>query len=533
MNSVLAEPNVVLGDQRPRVMWAPPSVSSAGDDAIDAAELAGLFLDEWQQLVLCQALGERPDGKWAAPNVGLLVPRQNGKGSILEARELAGLFVFGERVIIHSAHEQATASEQFRRLLDLIEGVPEFEQRILKTVKGKGSEAIELRGGQRIFFKTRTSGGGRGFTADCLIYDEAMILPQAFVGSVSPTLAARSKLTQTGVQTWYAGSAVDQQIHEHGVVFARIREQGHAGDNTVAWFEWSCDFDHPDKVGAADMLNRRLWAQANPSLEIRIATEYVAGEIVTLGARGFAVERLSVGDWPQTDGGASRVISEEEWQECGDRASKRSGPPVFAVDVTPERDKASIGVGGRRDDSLFHVEVVENLPGTGWLVAMCMAIQKKHPRSKFVVDKRSPAGGFIPDLKAGRVKVVEIDTSQYAAACGEFFDAVVQRTLRYPDPQPEVAAALGAASKRKLGDAWAWDRRLPVDISPLVAVTLALWGVQNLKPPRPGMVNMAEALQKAAQAGKSCPRCSGPLGDGGIEGHFCMGGDGWEPLSGT
>jgi hypothetical protein len=57
---------------------------------------------------------ERADGKWAAFEVGLNVARQNGKGSILEARELAGLFLLGERLIIHSAHEFATSLEAFR-----------------------------------------------------------------------------------------------------------------------------------------------------------------------------------------------------------------------------------------------------------------------------------------------------------------------------------------------------------------------------------------------------------------------------------
>jgi hypothetical protein len=40
---------------------------------------------------------------------------------------------------------------------------------------------------------------------------------------------------------------------------------------------------------------------------------------------------------------------------------------------------------------------------------------------------------------------------------------------------PELKAALKGASKRSLGDSWAWARKSSaVDISPLVAVTLAL-----------------------------------------------------------
>jgi hypothetical protein len=38
-------------------------------------------------------------------------------------------------------------------------------------------------------------------------------------------------------------------------------------------------------------------------------------------------------------------------------------------------------------------------------------------------------------------------------------------------------AAIAGAAKRPLGDSWAWARRgLSVDISPLVAVSLARWG---------------------------------------------------------
>jgi hypothetical protein len=44
-------------------------------------------------------------------------------------------------------------------------------------------------------------------------------------------------------------------------------------------------------------------------------------------------------------------------------------------------------------------------------------------------------------------------------------------------------AAIQGAVKRSLGDAWAWSRKSSnVDISPLVASTLALWGAENKTP---------------------------------------------------
>ena len=87
----MPETQSIVGSQTPRILFRPPSLSSAGQEAVDLAASAGLFLDPWQQLALDVGLAERDDGKWAAFEVGLIVARQNGKNSVLEARELAGL----------------------------------------------------------------------------------------------------------------------------------------------------------------------------------------------------------------------------------------------------------------------------------------------------------------------------------------------------------------------------------------------------------------------------------------------------------
>ena len=89
LTTLLAD--VLRGAQKPRLCSVPGNaVTSDGTEAIELCEMAGLRHDEWQQTVLLAALGVRADGKWNASAVGLNVPRQNGKGSLLEARELAG-----------------------------------------------------------------------------------------------------------------------------------------------------------------------------------------------------------------------------------------------------------------------------------------------------------------------------------------------------------------------------------------------------------------------------------------------------------
>ncbi len=107
------------GAQNPRVGNWPRYVSSSGAEAVELAASAGLLLDPWQEAVLTHGLGEQADGRWASFKVSCWVPRQNGKGAIIEARELAGLFLFKERLILHSAHEYKTASEAYIRILPL------------------------------------------------------------------------------------------------------------------------------------------------------------------------------------------------------------------------------------------------------------------------------------------------------------------------------------------------------------------------------------------------------------------------------
>lgn len=482
------EPSLLPGAQRPRICHVPDYVSTAGDEAVELAAMAGLELDDWQQFVLRHALGERPDGNWAAQTVGLVCPRQNGKNAILEARELWGLFLGGEQTIIHSAHEQATSSEQFRRLQTLIESVPEFDRRVSKVIKGKGSEAIELDSGQRILFKTRTGGGARGFSIDCVVFDEAYELPETAISAIVPALSARPN-----TQRWYTSSAVDQDKHTYGTALARQRERGIGRKPGVAYFEWSIEGDDPGRVPAQIRTDPGVWAQANPSLGDRISYETVQHECDgEMGAREFAVERLGIGDWPDTSEDAGRVISSTAWLACAERdpSNRVTGVPTFAADGNMDGTWASIAVCGARADEVPQGAVVRHERGTDWIVPACSEIQGQHRKSRFVIDKRGPLAHLIPKLKAARVRLIEASTEDYGNACADFVAAVVGDRdrpggqFRYPHPQPELDEALANARKAPLGDRWKWSRKdsAGADISSLVAVTLAYWGATQARP---------------------------------------------------
>jgi hypothetical protein len=83
---------------------------------------AGYVLDDWQSWTLTESMGVRPDGKWAARQAGLIMPRQNGKNSCLEVRELGGLYYLNEELIIHTAHE--LLSSRLLRSISVASGIP-------------------------------------------------------------------------------------------------------------------------------------------------------------------------------------------------------------------------------------------------------------------------------------------------------------------------------------------------------------------------------------------------------------------------
>ncbi|HUR74439.1 MAG TPA: hypothetical protein VMZ00_09185 [Sporichthya sp.] len=481
--------SALVGVQQPRISSIPPYVSSSGQDVVDLAASAGLILDPWQEYCLRHGLGEREDGRWSAFEVGVVVSRQNGKGSVFEARCLAGLFLFGERLILYSAHEFKTAQEMFLRMQALVEGSDAFRRRVKRIRTSHGDEGIELLDGARLRFVARSTGSGRGFSGDLNIMDEAFNLPDAAVDALMPTMSARPN-----PQLWYGSSAADKTIAPCEQL-GRVRRRGIAGgDPSLFYAEWSIESCTPEcGEGCTEHDNPASpdsWAKANPALGIRISVEHVAREHASMGAKGFLRERLGVGNWPTDQADQWAVIPEAKWRAVADPASEPVGKVAFAIHVSPDRSWAAIATAGRRADGLAHVEVVDHRPGTKWVADRVKQMQERWDPCAWVVDAGSPAGSLIADLEAVRIEkaggefvkleITKPNHREVGHAFGQLVDAVMPEegasSIRVL-PHPALDAAVAGAVTRPLGDAKAWDSKAAsVDICPLVAVTFAAWG---------------------------------------------------------
>lgn len=449
-------------------------VDSAGPEATALAASAGLHLDDWQAEVLRVALGEREDGRWAAREVGLVVPRQNGKGSILEALIVASLVLFDEKLILYSAHEFKTAQETFLRVKGLIESSDDLSKRISKIHNAHGSEGIELTTGHRLRFVARSKGSGRGFSPQRIILDEALNLSSRAVAALLFSMSA-----QDNPQIWYTSSH-PENVPE-GQVLRRLMRRGRAGDEALAYVEFCADDQaEPTDPGA--------WAQANPGFPHRISEETIRTEQAATDPEDFARERLGIID---LDSESFKVVDALRWQSCLDPSSSPGSRLAYALDVSPEARSAAVAC----SDGVHH-EVVKHEQGVAWVVPAVVA--KRDLFDEIVLDPAGPAGQLVAPLEAAGIKVRQISTVDAKAACARFLTAVSDGTLRHIG-QSELDAAVSNADRRDIGDGgWLWSRlRSSVDISPLVACTWAGWAAASTAPvPTPGFVALDDFLEE-------------------------------------
>jgi hypothetical protein len=194
------------------------------------------------------------------------------------------------------------------------------------------------------------------------------------------------------------------------------------------------------------------------------------------------------------------VIDPQSWGLVADPTSIAIERLALAVDVSPDRSVASVALAGVRADGLWHVELDEHRTGTGWLPAWVAARCERNNIRAVVIDAMSPAASLIEDLGKSRIKVTKTSGRDMAAACGQFYDGVMEGRVRHTD-QPQVNVALSVARKRPLGDAWAWNRRTATsDITPIVACSLALWGAQSSTVKRPGGKKRTEGRRASVLA---------------------------------
>jgi phage terminase large subunit-like protein len=432
----------------------------------------GRTLMPWQQQVVDVAFEIDPATNLPAyRTIVLTVPRQSGKSTLILSAFLDRClndFWGGRQRCIYAAQTRNDARSKWEE--DYV-----ADMQLSKKLRGKfklnltnGREHVKFDNGSMIGITATTEKAAHGKTLDLPVVDEAFALvddrlDQAF----NPAMVTRKNAQQWVVST--AGTP-DSLYLNNKIAKGRemVEKETRSG---LAYFEWSAPED-------ADPDDEDEWALCMPALGHTIDLGVVRGSRAALGEAEFRRAYLnqtidrSVGD---------RVIPLNVWADSADPESDNIADPVLALDVSRDREHAAIAFGGRRRaDDRYHVQVLRYEPGTDWVVPALTELRGQIGRRvALIMDAAGPASALLPDLQSAGFEPTTTGAREMAQACGAFYDDVTNDRVRHMDQAP-LNSALATARKRELADTWAWGRKQSgADIAPLVAVTLAHWGVST------------------------------------------------------
>lgn len=410
----------------------------------------------WQRLVadISTEIDTRT-GMPAYREIVVTVPRQSGKTTLVLALELhrALLWPRSQRI----AYTAQTGWDARRKLIDdqapLLMASP-LHAAVSKVIRGAGNEAIIFKNGSRIDVLASTESAGHGRTVDLAVLDEAFSdTDDRREQALLPAMATRADAQLLVVSTMGTeGSTYLNRKIETGR--AAILDDIGGG---IAYFEWSADAD-------ADIDSIDTWRSCMPALGHTIDEQVVRHARQTMSEGDFRRSMLN-----QKTVSEERVIPLAMWEAVVDNGVAPDGKLRFGLDVNPDRSASSIAVA----DDHGNCELVEYRPGVSWVVDRLAELSTRW-NAPVALDSYSPAGSMADELQSRGVQVIRYTTREMANACGLFFDRVADRNVRILRNEFLDLAAAGAR-RRTVGDAWLWARKNgDCDISPLVAVTLAV-----------------------------------------------------------
>lgn len=473
----MSAPAGLVGRQDPTFETVPAIADTrTAAEAVELARLAGVELLPWQAEQVRRILGQREDQEWAATRVGLAVPRQSGKGIVLEVAVLAKAVLMGERVL-WTAHEVRTMQEAFARFRALLDGTPDLARMVRSVRAANGQERVEFHNGAEVRFSARSKSATRGLGFRTIIADEAQELDYLTLGAMVPTLSgqgdARTQLILTGTPPY----------SKKGEVFTDIRAAAHTGgDARLAWSEWAAaPEDRTD--------DEQVWARTNPSMGATIRVDKIRDEIAALQARPDVFRRERLGEWGKaTDAAlaldaaqwAAGAVPVASWPARDERyASKHGHLRVVGVDCTFNADMAGVVEVVPLEGGKFGLRVHAADAGLDWVAAECAALK---PRLQVTYDPVR-VGDLEPDLRAVGIRdgngpayrrIVPVTSKDLTLACDGLVRAVREGRVLHDDPRLDAAAQCATRSTFDDGKGWKLVGIDGGDVTFLIAAALAL-----------------------------------------------------------
>ena len=417
----------------------------------------------WQRYVAevgCELL---EDGRPAYREVIVTVPRQSGKTTLFLCWQLDRVLNWGRgQRSVFTAQSGKDAREKWLDEIFPLLRTSKLRPFIRKISEGNGNESVHFKrpAGSIIRVLATAQGSGHSKTAHQAVLDEIWAdtdyrREQGLRPAMLTVPDAQLLVCST------AGTAASVVLNAK-VEMGRQAAEEDSGSG-VAYFEWSM----PD---GCDIDDETRWPEFMPALGYTQSAETIKAEMQAMSMP--TPERVRAYGNRKT-AGKDTLIPEHIWREVCVPGAGPEAATVFAVDVDPDRTRASI-VAADADT----VELLENRSGTDWVVGRVNELAEKHG-GLVVVDARGPAASMAKDIEACDESEHMLTGPTVARACQDMYDAIVNGNVTFGS-HPKFDAAIEGAVKRKSGDTFTWNRTSSTDdVTPLMAASIARWAARH------------------------------------------------------
>lgn len=462
-----------------------PEFPSLGPKACKVMRLLGYEPMPWQKYVLDVALEIDPEtGLFAHREVGLSVPRQQGKTQLILALMVHRIAAWDRQNVVYAAQTRNDARKRFEDEFIVTLNDSKLAGKF-RTRMSNGNEAILWTSKRsRLGITANTEKAGHGPPLDLGVIDEAFSheddrLEVAF----SPAMLTR-KMAQL---VWASAGGNEKSVwlnKKRATGRELIERMWETGERpSVAYFEWFAPDDMPRDQPST-------WRTCLPALGHTVTEAVIRSELEKASGDPSGFDRSYLNRTRKATPPEDPNVPKAKWLGLADAASRKGTEVAFAIDVSQDRAWSTIGAASIRPDGRAHLEVVARRPGTDWVVPAVAKLAKLwDPVAVGVASSGAPASSLIDDLVAAgidaprdkdrpeRGDLAVMRHGDVVEACGQMADSLNQGTAAHIDQAPLTAAVNGARTRR-VGDAWVLDRTASlVDVSPLCAVTFARWAL--------------------------------------------------------
>jgi hypothetical protein len=439
------------------------------------AQALGTPFLPWQQYAADVAGELWPDGTYRYKVVVVTVPRQSGKTTLMRAvgcdrclhREALGCF--------YTAQTGKDARERWADLATQITKSPLAP--LVHLRRAAGNERVVFANGSMFRVFAPVANSLHGYTPPLVMLDEVFAHDEQtgddLMGAIGP-----AQITIPHRQLWI----VSTKGTASSVFLNRWIAAGRAGAEGVALLEWAA----PD---GADIYDPAIWPTYHPGM-VQLPGR---PQLVTAAAMQAEADRLPRAEFYRAYGNvetrtASHLISAEAWDRLGPRpgepdlTTRRGTDEVGAYIVMPGGVSAAVVVAWRNKSHIC-VRVAKSGEGVGWVAPAVLELRTQGVKS-WAAPAAGPASEVTDELGSpGWVR--RLNGAEYAAAWGGLMRHLAEDSLRHDGSEPLAIGAANVAT-RPMGDSSAPSLRNSAgDVSALVALMVAAWGVDHRAPSAP------------------------------------------------